>query len=122
MPCNKCSTQTTMSYDNPFIKGSIMGMGIFLTDMVLRPQFSASNMMELVLFGVEGIVCDLIYGMLHENMREGSVNFKKSLVAGLTIWLSDFFLRPAFVNGIGMEVVKFLLQGILVVMVFNYSP
>lgn len=122
MPCNKCSTQTTMSYDNPFLKGSIMGMGIFLTDMVLRPQFSASNMMELVLFGVEGIVCDLIYGMLNENMREGSVNFKKSLMAGLTIWLSDFFLRPAFVNGIGMEVLKFIMQGILVVMVFNYSP
>lgn len=119
MGCDSC--KMTGSYDHPFMKGAFMGMGIFLTDMVLRPQFTSSSMMELVLFGIEGVVCDLIYGMAEENLKTGSVNFKKSAVAGLTIWLSDFFLRPAFVGGIGMEIFKFLLQGILVMMVFNYS-
>lgn len=111
-----------MTYDKPLLKGAFMGIGIFATDMVLRPQFAASSMMELLLFGVEGVVCNLIYGTVQGTMKSGSINFKKSVVAAITIWLSDFFLRPAFIGGIGMEMVKFLLQGILVLMVFNYAP
>lgn len=111
-----------MAYEHPFMKGAMMGLGIFVADMVLRPQFTASPAMELVLFMVEGVVCNLVYGMVDNNLKDGSVDFKKSAAAGITIWLTDFFLRPAFVGGIGMQLVKFLLQGLIVMMVFNYVP
>lgn len=118
MPCD-CRK---MTYSHPLLKGAFMGIGIFATDMLLRPQFSASGVMELVLFGIEGVVCNLIYGAVEENLTGGSINLHKSAAAGITIWLTDFFLRPNFVGGIGMEMAKFLLQGIIVMMVFNYVP
>ena len=110
----------------PIIQGSLMGVAIFVTDMILRPQFSASNMMELLLFGLEGVVCDFFYGFIHAT-RDSSAGYgknisvRKSIAAGFTIWLTDFFLRPAFIGNVGMEMMKFLLQGIFVLMVFNYG-
>lgn len=121
MPCDCSDSSLQLNMSNPIMSGIVMGVGIFATDMILRPQFTSSQMMELLLFAVEGIVCDLIYGGINSNLLTGSINFKRSVLAGLTLWLTDFFLRPAFVGGIGMEIMKFLLQGIFVLMVFNYS-
>lgn len=107
------------------VNGALMGLGIFAIDMFLRPQFATSQLMELALFAIEGVVCDLIYGMVagthSSDGLESNITVNKSLVAGATIWVSDLFLRPAFFGGAGMEILKFLVQGILVMMVFNYS-
>jgi hypothetical protein len=71
------------------ISGALMGMGIFAVDMFLRPQFAASQIMELLLFAIEGVVCDLIYGFVSDTRTESgfsnNVTINKSLFAGATI-------------------------------------
>ncbi len=123
MSCD-CNTSSPLM-SGMLISGALMGMGIFAVDMFLRPQFAASQIMELLLFAIEGVVCDLIYGLVSDTRTESgfsnNVTINKSLFAGATIWVSDLFLRPAFFGGAGMEIMKFLIQGILVMMVFNYS-
>lgn len=125
MTCNSCTSSSPLM-SGMLISGALMGMGIFAVDMFLRPQFAVSQVMELLLFAIEGVVCDIIYGLISDT-RDSSggfgknVTINKSLFAGATIWVSDLFLRPAFFGGAGMEILKFLIQGILVMMVFGYS-
>lgn len=111
----------------PIVQGSLMGLAIYAADMILRPRLAGGTGMEILLFLVEGLACDLVYGALKKTNDftkdfGGNVSLQKSAIAGLTIWISDFFLRPGNVNGLGPEFVKFLLQGFLVMMVFNYTP
>lgn len=113
---------------NPLIQGLMMGGAIFMTDLLLRPNLAASGMMEILLFFAEGAICDLVYDAMSgcgsggKMFGIGNLSLKKSALGGLTIWLSDFFLRPQVVTGAFSEIVKFLIQGMLVMLVFNYTP
>jgi len=111
---------------HPLIEGSIMGLAIFGVDMILRPNFASSNVMEMLLFLLEGVACDLVYGMLKSTNSLGNgfgsnISLVKSIMAGATIWLSDMFLRPTFTGSPTMELLKFLVQGILVLFVFRFE-
>jgi len=102
-----------------------MGLAIYGLDMLLRPNF-ANGGMELLLFGLEGIACDLIYGMIKKSNDYSAgfgsnITLGRSLMAGGTIWLTDMLLKPEMFRGLGSEIFKFLLQGIIVMFVFGFS-
>lgn len=121
---------------HPIITGSIMGAAIGALDMALRPRF-ASGFMELFLFAIEGAGAYVVYKLLyHPNWSMGCLTggdgtsgavtldgnlIQKSLVGGLTIWLTDLLLKPTNMGGIGGEYIKFLIQGIIVFYVFGMS-
>lgn len=123
---------------HPIIAGSIMGAAIGGLDMALRPRF-ANGFMELFLFALEGAGAYIVYKILyHPNWAgfgcstgddttttkslglDGNL-IQKSLIGGLTIWLTDLLLKPANINGMGSEYIKFLIQGIIVFYVFGMS-
>jgi len=117
-----------MTRTHPIIEGSLMGLAIFGLDMLLRPRFaSGGGGMEFILFGIEGIACDFIYGVIKKSNKTGgsfgeNITLMRSLLAGAVIWGTDILLRTQFVTGGGMEILKFILQGIIVMFVFSYTP
>lgn len=104
---------------HPIVSGTIMGVTIGVMDMALRPRLSV-GIMEVFMFMVEGAVCYGVYAMLNPSeLTSYSWQFdgkflKNSAVAGLVVWLTDFFVKPAQVSGPGAEYVKFLIQGMIV--------
>ena len=121
MPCDCPSKNMTGS----LVTGFLMGGAIFLIDTILRPQFATGGM-ELLLFLLEGVACDFIYGAIEKTNTSGSfggnISLMKSITAGLTIWLTDIFLRPENFTGLGTETIKFFLQGFIVMLVLQYKP
>lgn len=119
---------------HPIIAGSIMGAAIGALDMALRPRF-ANGFMELFLFALEGAGAYIVYKFVyHPNwtgfgcstgdgtgMAMDGALIQKSLIGGLTIWLTDLLLKPQNFSGMGGEYIKFLLQGIIVFYVFGMS-
>lgn len=121
---------------HPIIAGSIMGAAIGALDMALRPRF-ASGFMELFLFALEGAGAFIVYKMVYHpswtgfgcSTGDGTSStmsldgnlIQKSLVGGLTIWLTDLLLKPTNIGGMGSEYIKFLIQGIIVFYVFGMS-
>lgn len=117
MSCG-CSNMT-----HPLLSGLLMGGVIYLGDILLRPNFAQGGM-EVILFGIEGLLCDIAYGVINGGSFAGmmqDISIKKSISAGLTIWITDFFLRTQSFAGMGMEFIKFFLQGLIVYMVIGYS-
>jgi hypothetical protein len=117
-----CGCKPKMTH--PIVSGILMGGVIYLGDLLLRPQFAAGAGMEVILFMIEGLFCDVAYGVINGGSLAGflhEVSLKKSISAGLTIWVTDFFLRPQNFSGMGMEFIKFALQGFIVMMVLGYS-
>ena len=107
------------------VGGALMGAAIYLLDILLRPQF-ANGGMELILFLIEGVACDLVYGLIEDSYTAGSgfgtnVSVKKSVVAALTIWLTDIFLRTSNFTGAGTEMIKFFIQGFIVMFALGYK-
>lgn len=103
---------------HPIITGGTMGLVLSVLDMALRPRL-ASGVAELFLFFVEGASCYVIYTMMTTEKKAATYALDGSLIsnstlAGLTIWLTDFFVKPAMLGGAGTEIIKFLLQGIIV--------
>lgn len=119
---NLCSGMTT----HPLFQGLLMGGAIYGLDLLLRPSLATSNVMEILLFFIEGVGCDFVYRMMNKPDSSSACSFafdvKKSTMAGVTIWLTDIFLRPQMFNGLISEIMKFFIQGMLVMLVFNYSP
>jgi hypothetical protein len=117
MSCG-CSKMT-----HPLFSGLVMGGVIYVGDLLLRPNFAAGGM-EMILFGIEGMICDIAYGVINGGSLEGmfkDISIKKSISAGLTIWITDMFLRPETFTGMGTELIKFFIQGFIVMMVLGYS-
>lgn len=114
-----------MSTTHPLFQGLLMGGTIYLLDIFLRPGLATSNVMEILLYFVEGVGCDFVYRYM--GRPEGStgcsmsLDVKKSVMAGVTIWISDIFLRPQMFNGLMSEMIKFGIQGLLVMLVFNFG-
>lgn len=103
---------------HPIITGGTMGLVLSVLDMALRPRL-ASGLAEVFLFFVEGASCYVIYKMMSTDKRAATYTLDGTLIsnstlAGLTIWLTDFVIRPGMLGGPGTEIVKFLLQGIIV--------
>jgi hypothetical protein len=108
---------------HPLVSGILMGGIIYLGDLFLRPRL-AEGFMEILLFGVEGVLCDIAYGVINGGSLEGmfkDISIKKSISAALTIWITDIFLRPQNFSGMGTEMIKFFIQGFIVMMVLGYS-
>lgn len=118
------STSTSTNMTHPLFNGLLMGAGIYVCDLVLRPQFAINDLMSILLFFVEGAVCDVIYSSIHAG-KTGKImdymSIKKTVLAGATIWITDFLLRPEYFAGMGMEIIKFFLQGVIVLMVLGYG-
>ena len=106
------------------VGGALMGGAIYLLDVLLRPQF-ASGGMELILFLMEGVACDFIYGIIEKSNVDGkfgdNVSVRKSITAGVTIWITDIFLRTSNFTGAGTEMIKFFIQGFIVMFALGYK-
>lgn len=110
---------------HPLFQGLIMGGAIFGIDMLLRPMMATSNVMQILLFFIEGIGCDIVYNMLcgcgGSGNFLGGIDLKKSALAGLVIWVTDFILVPQVATGLMNEMFKFGIQGLAVMIVFAYG-
>ena len=113
--------------NHTLIKGGIMGVVIAALDMALRPKM-AGGLQEILLFGLEGFSCYLVYKFgstpagshtCGNIFGQDPSMFYLTLVGGLTIWITDLFLRPQNMFGAGMEMFKFILQGMIVVFAFG---
>ena len=110
---------------HPLFQGLLMGGAIFACDMLLRANFATSNLMQILLFFVEGIACDIVYtatcGCATKGDFLSGINLKRSAMAGTVIWITDFILRPQVVSGVLNEMLKFGIQGLIVVVVFAFG-
>jgi len=124
---SSCGCKPTKTMPHPIISGLMMGGAIYGLDMMLRPQFAANGMMEVVLFLIEGAACDIVYSMTNRGTRGlggfatafENISLMKSLLAGGTIWLTDMFLRIDNFGSAGSEMFKFLIQGFIVYVVLG---
>ena len=90
-------------------------------DMALRPGLG-SGFGQILRFLIEGTGCALIYAyMSNGELKYGdgytfqdSRGVRDTLTAAVTLFLTDEFLRPEIVRGLGSESMKFMLQGLLV--------
>ena len=76
MSCG-CSKMT-----HPLFSGLVMGGVIYVGDLLLRPNFAAGGM-EMILFGIEGMICDIAYGVINGGSLEGmfkDISIKMSIV------------------------------------------
>lgn len=118
------SNQIVMTH--PLFQGLLMGGAIFAADMLLRPMLATSNLMQILLFFVEGIACDIVYaatcrcGGGSGDFLSG-INLKRSAIAGVVIWITDFILMPQVATGFMNEMLKFGIQGLIVVVVFAFG-
>lgn len=111
-----------MSDSGFFIGGLLTGGVIFLGDMLLRPRFKG-GIGEILCFAIEGAFCELAYHIAKKdktcNLMD-NITLQGSAVAGLTIWFSDLLIRPEMFSGVGIESIKFFLQGAIVYLVLGY--
>lgn len=108
----------------PFLSGAVMGFTIYAGDMLFRPRLGG-GLQEMLLFLVEGAVCDLVYNSMKTDCTSdcsvfSGMTLKGSAVAGITIFISDLFLRPQNFGGLGSELIKFLIQGMIVMLALTY--
>lgn len=117
---------------HPLIKGLFMGAAIWVSDLVLVPR-AGQGFGEILRFALEGMAVYLTYEIMSNNGMPGSGGglfcnsgslfsagfLKNSTVAALTIWASDLLLRPQFFGGAGLELLKFWIQGFLVLIVLG---
>lgn len=107
-----------MYSSHPIFTGGAMGLTLSVLDMALRPRI-AEGLAEVFLFFVEGCACYVIYKAMVTEEKAATYALDGSLIsnatlAALTIWLTDFVIKPAMLGGAGTEIIKFLLQGIIV--------
>ena len=110
------------------LTGLVMGGGIFIMDMVLRPNLG-EGFAELARFLIEGTGCAMIYAYMEneDGLPYGDGNdwkqdkgIRLTLTSAITLYFTDMFLRPEIVRGIGSESMKFILQGIIVTNIVAY--
>lgn len=110
---------------HPLFQGLLMGGAIFAADMLLRPMLATSNLMQILLFFIEGIACDIVYtatcGCASSSDFLSGINLKRSAIAGTVIWITDFILMPQVATGLMNEMFKFGIQGLIVVVVFAFG-
>lgn len=117
---------------HPLFQGLLMGATIFGLDVFLRPRAGEKGgIMEIMLFFAEGAACDIVYGMVKGGCANAgdhdlgdlfkTISIRKSIMAGLTIWLTDFFLRPENFKGELNAIIKFGIQGMMVMFVLGYE-
>lgn len=98
------------------IGGLLTGGVIFLGDMVLKPKLQG-GILEILCFAIEGALCEVSYHIAKKDKACSlldNITIQGSAVAGIMIWLTDFFIRPEMFGGVGMESIKFFLQGFIV--------
>ncbi len=112
-----------MSSNGGFILGGLLTGGvIFLGDMVLKPMLKG-GLMEILCFAIEGALCEVVYHVAKKNKTCGlmdNITLQGTAVAGIVIWLTDFLIRPESFTGVGMESIKFFLQGFIVYLSLGY--
>ena len=106
-----------MYSSHPIFTGGAMGLSLAVLDMALRPRL-ATGLAEVFLFFVEGCTCYVIYKAMSGDKGDsykldGSL-ISSATLSALTIWLTDFVIRPGMLGGPGTDFIKFLVQGIIV--------
>ena len=112
-----------MPDNSGFIMGGLLTGGvIFLGDMVLKPKLQG-GILEILCFAIEGALCEFVYHIVKKDKACGimdNITLQGSAIAGLVIWATDFFIRPEMFGGVGMESIKFFLQGFIVYLSLGY--
>ncbi len=113
-----------MYSSSPILTGSIMGATIAALDILLRPRLATSALQELFLFFIEGFGATVVYNMtggcgsatgIYGN---GNIIYQSG-IAGVAVWITDLVLRPNFAAN--MQLLRFLLQGIILYYVISAS-
>ena len=106
-----------------------MSVALYLTDMILRPNLSFGAT-EVVIFFVQGALAFLVYHYLktYMNNQNGSYNapvlngmdmILGAAMGGTVLYLTDMFLGITLYQSIGVEIVKFLIQGSILWFTFS---
>lgn len=104
-----------------------ISMGIYLTDLLLRPRFQGGAV-EVVLFIVQGAIAYMLYHWLkctgdNSDVQPLEMAPGKMLlgagIGGAVLFFTDMMLRVNAFYGFGNEIFKFLIQG--TILWFTYS-
>jgi len=106
-----------------------MSAALYLTDMILRPNFSFGAS-EVVIFFVQGALAFFVYHYLKTYTHQNSTSYNPPMLSGfdmmlgaamggVVLYVSDMFLGMTLYQSLPNLIVKFLIQASILWFTFS---
>ena len=110
----------------------VMGAFIGVTDLLLKPGMK-NGLESFLMYTVQAFTLYMVFQVQSKNSplcnigptRGGEVDMGKALMKTVlgtgVLWFTDLILRPAHVENLWMQFIKFLIQGSVIWHIYNHQ-